>query len=101
MSGPLHRGHRSCFGHVVAPHAPHRAPISCAFSCGQVETSGASTFIMNRPPSSEWHRFDPTVSADCRTNRVVGGCPMHAGSIDSVLYPYVISDGILVGTAAN
>jgi hypothetical protein len=46
MSGPLHRGQWSCLGHVVAPHASHRLPISCGSSSGQVETSGANAFAM-------------------------------------------------------
>jgi hypothetical protein len=44
MSPALHLGQRCCTGNVVAPHAAHRLPISCAFSSGQVEISGASAF---------------------------------------------------------
>jgi hypothetical protein len=44
ISPPLHLGQRCWTGNVVAPHAPQRLPISCGFSSGQVEISGASAF---------------------------------------------------------
>src|SRR6516162_7421773 len=46
ISPPLQRGHHCCTGNVVAPQLPHRLPISCGLSSGQVEISGASAFCI-------------------------------------------------------
>jgi hypothetical protein len=46
MSAPLHLGQWSCTGKTVAPQVPHLLPISCGFSSGQVDISGASAFAM-------------------------------------------------------
>jgi hypothetical protein len=52
ISPALHLGQRCWTGNVVAPHAPQRLPISCGFSSGQVEISGASAFCgVDTPPT--------------------------------------------------
>ena len=40
-------GSASWLGKVVAPHLPQLLPISCGFSSGQVEISGASAFCVD------------------------------------------------------
>jgi len=54
MFAPLHRGQRGWVGHVVAEQSSQRLPMSCGFSAGHVDTSGASAFVvMVRPPLSD------------------------------------------------
>src|SRR6202034_4205831 len=45
---PLHRGQSSCTGKVVAAQSPHRLPINCGLSSGQVEMVGSIAFCIER-----------------------------------------------------